>query len=185
MGEAQANRPAHFSTALVAQPVGAISALEDLMLNMFKGFRDFILRGNVVDLAVAVIIGAAFGAITSSLTADVITPIISALIGAPDFSSLVIHIPVLHHVPPPPSPPPANYIAPGDIHVGKLLNTAINFLLVAAAIYFAIVLPTHYMMKRLQPDAPLAAPTTKPCPECLSEIPLSAKRCAHCTQPVS
>jgi len=80
---------------------------------MFKGFRNFILRGNVVDLAVAVIIGAAFGAITSSLTADVLTPSISALIGAPDFSTLVIHVPVLHHVPPPPSPLPANYIAPG------------------------------------------------------------------------
>ena len=77
---------------------------------MLKGFRDFILRGNVVDLAVAVIIGAAFGAITASVTADVITPMISALVGAPDFSSLVIHMPVLHHVPPPPNPLPANYV---------------------------------------------------------------------------
>jgi len=152
---------------------------------MLKGFRDFILRGNVVDLAVAVIIGAAFGAITTSLTADVITPTISAIVGAPDFSSLVVHIPVLHQVSPPPHPLPANYIAPGDIHIGKLLNAAINFLLVAAAIYFAIVLPAHYMMKKLHPDAPTAPPTTKPCPECLSEIPLAARRCAHCSQPVS
>ncbi|HEY1648863.1 MAG TPA: large conductance mechanosensitive channel protein MscL [Terracidiphilus sp.] len=150
---------------------------------MFKGFRDFILRGNVVDLAVAVIIGAAFGAITASITADVITPLISALIGSPDFSSLVIHVPVLHPVAPP-HPLPPNYIAPGEIHIGKLLNAAINFLLVSAAIYFAIVLPTHYMLKRLNPPAPPAAPTTRPCPECLSEIPLEAKRCAHCTQPV-
>ncbi len=150
---------------------------------MFKGFRDFILRGNVVDLAVAVIIGAAFGAITASVTADVITPIISALVGAPDFSSLVIHIPVLHHVTPP-NPLPANYIPPGDIHIGKLLNAAINFLLVAAAIYFAIVMPMHYMLNKInKPGAP-AAPTTKTCPECLSEIPLAARRCAHCTQPV-
>jgi len=151
---------------------------------MFKGFRDFILRGNVVDLAVAVIIGAAFGAITASLTADVITPMISALFGAPDFSSLVIHVRVLHQVPPPPNPLPANYIAPGEIHIGKLLNTLINFFLVSASVYFAIILPTHYMMKKLHPAAP-AATTTKPCPECLSEIPLTARRCAHCAQPVA
>lgn len=152
---------------------------------MLKGFRDFILRGNVVDLAVAVIIGAAFGAITASVTADVITPLISALVGAPDFSSLVIHVPVLHAVPPPPNPLPANYVAPGVVHIGKLLNALINFLLVAAAIYFAIVLPMQYMLKRITPPAAPAAPSTKTCPECLSEIPLAAKRCAHCTQPVA
>lgn len=150
---------------------------------MLKGFRDFILRGNVVDLAVAVIIGAAFGAITASVTADVITPTISALIGAPDFSSLVIHVPVLHHVSPP-NPIPANYIPPGEIHIGKLLNAVINFLLVAAAIYFAIVLPMQYMLKKFTPAAAPAAPATRPCPECLSDIPLAAKRCSHCTQPV-
>jgi large conductance mechanosensitive channel len=148
---------------------------------MLKGFRDFILRGNVVDLAVAVIIGAAFGAITASVTADVITPMISALVGAPDFSSLVIHVPVLHSVPPPPNPLPANYVVPGDIHIGKLLNALINFLLVAAAIYFAIVLPMQYMLSRINKPAP---PTTRTCPECLSEIPLAARRCAHCAQPV-
>lgn len=151
---------------------------------MFKGFRDFILRGNVVDLAVAVIIGAAFGAITASVTADVITPMIAALVGAPDFSSLVIHVPVLHAVPPPPNPLPANYVAPGEIHIGKLLNALINFLLVAAAIYFAIVLPMQYMLKKFNTPEPAAAPSTKTCPECLSEIPLAAKRCAHCAQPV-
>ena len=153
-------------------------------MRVIKGFRDFILRGNVVDLAVAVIIGAAFGAITTSVTADVITPVISALIGAPDFSTLVIHVPVLHNVPPPPHPLPANYIAPGEIHIGKLLNALINFLLVAAAIYFAIVLPMQYMLKRINKPAPAGPPTTKPCPECLSDIPLAARRCAHCAQPV-
>jgi large conductance mechanosensitive channel len=151
---------------------------------MLKGFRDFILRGNVVDLAVAVIIGAAFGAITASLTADVITPTISALVGAPDFSSLVIHVPVLHNVPPPPNPLPKDYVVPGDIHIGKLLNALINFVLVAGAIYFAIVLPMQYMLKKFSAPAVAAAPTTKPCPECLSDIPLAAKRCAHCAQPV-
>jgi large conductance mechanosensitive channel len=152
---------------------------------MLKGFRDFILRGNVVDLAVAVIIGAAFGAITSSMTADIITPTIAAIVGAPDFSSLVIHLPVMHHVPPPPNPLPANYVPPGDVHIGKLLNAGINFLLVAATIYFAIVMPMQYLMRRLAPPAPPpAAPKVKTCPECLSEIPLAAKRCAHCAQPV-
>jgi large conductance mechanosensitive channel len=153
---------------------------------MLKGFRDFILRGNVVDLAVAVIIGAAFGAITASVTADVITPMISALVGAPDFSTLVIHVPVLHHVPPPPNPLPANYVVPGDIHIGKLLNALINFLLVAAAIYFAIIMPMQYLVKKFAaPAAPPVLPTTKTCPECLSEIPLAAKRCSHCTQLVA
>jgi len=154
-------------------------------LHMLKGFKDFILRGNVVDLAVAVIIGAAFGAITSSVTADVITPMISALVGAPDFSTLVIHVPVLHAVPPPPHPLPANYVAPGEIHIGKLLNALINFLLVAAAVYFAVIIPMQYMLKKFAAPAPApAAPATKVCPECLSEIPLAAKRCAHCGQPV-
>lgn len=148
---------------------------------MFKGFRDFILRGNVVDLAVAVIIGAAFGAITASLTADVITPLIAALIGAPDFSSLVIHVPVLHHVPPP-SPLPAGYVAPGELHIGKFLNAVINFLLNAAAIYFMIVVPMKYVMSRIEKPA---APTTRPCPQCLSDIPVAATRCKFCTEPVS
>ncbi|HTJ31488.1 MAG TPA: large conductance mechanosensitive channel protein MscL [Acidobacteriaceae bacterium] len=150
---------------------------------MLKGFRDFVLRGNSVDLAVAVIIGAAFGAITSTLTADVITPILSAVIGTPDFSSLVIHVPVLHHVTAP-SPLPANYIPPGEIRIGRLLNAVINFVLVAAAIYFGMVMPMQYLLKKFNP--PVAEPAkTKPCSECLSEIPLAAKRCSHCAQPVA
>jgi len=148
---------------------------------MLKGFRDFILRGNVVDLAVAVIIGGAFGAITASVTADVITPVISALIGAPDFSTLVIHVPVLHHAT---TPPPPGAIPPGEVHIGKLLNALINFVLVAAAIYFAIVLPMQYLLKKINPPAP-APPATKDCPECLSAIPIAAKRCAHCAQPLA
>ena len=147
---------------------------------MLKGFRDFILRGNVVDLAVAVIIGAAFGAITASLTADVITPLIAALVGAPDFSSLVVHVPVLHRVAAP-SPLPANYVAPGEIHIGKFLNALINFLLNAAAIYFLIVLPMKYLLARFQSPA---VPSTRACPQCLSDIPLAATRCRFCTEPV-
>jgi large conductance mechanosensitive channel len=151
---------------------------------MLKGFRDFILRGNVIDLAVAVIIGGAFGAITASVTADVITPTISALVGAPDFSSLVIHVPVLHPVKPPVNPKPTD-IPPGEIHIGKFLNTLISFVLNAGAIYFGIVLPTQYLFKRFSPPTPPPPPSTRPCPECLSDIPLAAKRCAHCTQLVA
>jgi large conductance mechanosensitive channel len=149
---------------------------------MFKGFRDFILRGNVVDLAVAVIIGAAFGAITSSATTDVITPLIAALVGAPDFSSMVIHFPVLHQVAAP-SPLPAGYIPPGEIHIGKLLNALISFLLNAAAIYFAIVLPMQYLLKKFHPAA-VEPPATKACTQCLSDVPLAATRCKFCTQPI-
>lgn len=150
---------------------------------MFKGFRDFILRGNVVDLAVAVIIGAAFGAITASLTADVITPFISAIVGAPDFSTLVVHVPVLHKVAPP-SPLPANYVAPGEIHIGKFLNALINFLLNAAAIYFLIVVPMKYLVAKFEVPAAPAAPATRTCPQCLSDVPLAATRCKFCTEPL-
>ncbi len=150
---------------------------------MLKGFRDFILRGNVVDLAVAVIIGAAFAAITASVTADVITPFIAAIIGSPDFSSWVVHVPVLHAVPPP-SPLPANYIAPGEIHIGRFLNTIINFLINAAAIYFLIVLPMKYVLSRMDKPAEPAPVSVKTCPQCLSEIPLAATRCKFCGEPV-
>jgi large conductance mechanosensitive channel len=149
---------------------------------MLKGFRDFILRGNVVDLAVAVVIGAAFGAITASLTADVITPTISALVGAPDFSSLVVHVPVLHAVTPP-SPLPANYIPPGEIHIGKLLNALINFLILAAAVYFAVVLPMQYLLKKFNPPA-AEPPVTRACPQCLGDVPVAATRCKFCAQPI-
>jgi len=144
---------------------------------MFKGFRDFILRGNVVDLAVAVLIGAAFGAITASFTGDVLTPFLAGLVGVPDFSSLVIHGPVLHAVTPP-SPLPANYVAPGEIHIGKLLNALISFLINAAAIYFFVVLPVKHFLTKQEAAAPV---TTTTCPECLSEIPLGARRCKACT----
>jgi large conductance mechanosensitive channel len=147
---------------------------------MLKGFRDFILRGNVVDLAVAVIIGAAFGAITASMTTNVITPLISAIIGAPNFDSLVIHVPVLHAVAVP-NPLPAGYVPPGEIQIGKFLNAAIDFVIKAAVIYFLIVLPMQKLLVRINGPA---AVTTKACPQCLSDVPLGATRCKFCTQPV-
>jgi len=133
---------------------------------MLKGFRDFILRGNVVDLAVAVIIGGAFGAIVNSLVKDIINPLLAAIVGKPDFSALILHV---HG---------------GAITYGNFLNAVIAFLMVASAVYFAIVLPVQHVMARVNKTAP-AAPTTKTCPECLAEIPIAAKRCMHCTQPVA
>lgn len=134
---------------------------------MLKGFRDFILRGNVVDLAVAVILGAAFNAIVGSLVSDVLNPLIAATIGKPDFSGVILHV------------------GGGAIKVGNFFNAVVAFLIVAAVVYFAIVLPMNAVMARLKKPAPAAAPTTKTCSECLSEIPIAAKRCAHCTQPVA
>jgi large conductance mechanosensitive channel len=134
---------------------------------MLKGFRDFILRGNVVDLAVAVILGAAFNAIVASLVADVLNPLIAATVGKPDFSSVVIHV------------------GGGVIKVGNFFNATVSFLIVATVVYLAIVLPMNAMQARMKkPESP-AAPTTKNCPECLSEIPLAARRCSHCGQPVA
>jgi large conductance mechanosensitive channel len=165
-----------------------IHSQQEIATLMIKGFRDFILRGNVVDLAVAVLIGAAFGQITTALTANVITPFISAIAGAPDFSNLVFHMHVFHHgaatavaapcVVTPATPCPA---VPGDIHYGIFLNAVINFLIVAAVVYFFIVLPLHKLLERI--SGPAAA-TSKPCPQCLSEIPLAATRCKFCTEPV-
>jgi len=133
---------------------------------MLKGFREFILRGNVVDLAVAVILGAAFNAIVASLVADVLNPLIAATIGKPDFSSVILHV------------------GGGQIKVGSFLNAAVSFLIVATVVYFAIVLPMNAVSARLKKPEAAAAPTTKTCPECLSDIPLAARRCAHCAQPV-
>ncbi len=134
---------------------------------MLKGFRDFILRGNVMDLAVAVILGAAFNGIVTSLVNDMLTPLIAAVGGKPDFSALILN---LHG---------------GHIRYGNFLNAIANFLIVAAVIYFGVVLPMNRLMARLKPAAAPAAPTTKKCAECLSDIPLAARRCAHCAQPVA
>ncbi|MGA9061793.1 MAG: large conductance mechanosensitive channel protein MscL [Terracidiphilus sp.] len=134
---------------------------------MLKGFRDFILRGNVVDLAVAVILGAAFNAIVASLVSDVLNPLIAATVGKPDFSGVILHV------------------GGGAIKVGSFLNAAVSFLIVACVVYFAIILPMNAISARLKKPEAAAAPTTKTCPECLSEIPLAARRCAHCAQPVS
>ena len=131
---------------------------------MIKGFRDFILRGNVIDLAVAVIIGAAFSAITKSLVEDIITPLIAAVVGKPDFSKLVCTI----------NGTPIRY--------GNFLNALIYFFIIAFVIYFFLVLPVQRLIERIKGPA---AAANKTCPDCLSEIPAAAHRCKFCSQTVA
>jgi large conductance mechanosensitive channel len=133
---------------------------------MLKGFRDFVLRGNVVDLAVAVVIGAAFGAVVNSLVSDLINPAIAAIVHKPNFSYLVATV------------------NGGKITYGNFINAVIQFLIIAAAIYFFVVMPLQHLLKKFNP-AKAEPPKTKPCPQCLSDIPIAATRCAHCTQPVA
>lgn len=131
---------------------------------MMKEFRDFLLRGNVVDLAVAVVIGAAFGAVVTSFVANILTPLLG-LIGVPDFSKLTI-------------------VTSGGavIAYGLFLNALISFILIAAAIFFFVIKPMNALEARRQKGEE-QAPTTKTCTECASTIPLAAKRCPNCTQP--
>jgi len=132
---------------------------------MLKGFRDFILRGNVMDLAVAFIIGAAFTAIVTALTTNILTPLIGALIGKPNVDFLIFN---LHG---------------GVIKYGTFLTAVINFILIAGVVYFVLVLPMQYLLKKFNPPV-VEPPTMKACPQCLGDIPLAATRCKFCTQPV-
>ena len=133
---------------------------------MFKGFRQFILRGNVMDLAVAVVIGAAFGAVVTSFVTNILTPLIAAIVGKPDFSAFSVTI------------------NGAVIGYGLFLNALISFLLVAAAVYFFMVAPMNALKARQARGQAPSDPTTKKCPECLSEIPIAARRCAFCTSVV-
>lgn len=133
---------------------------------MIKGFRDFILRGNVIDLAIAVIIGAAFTAVINSLVGDVLNPLIAAVVGKPDFSAVVLHV------------------GTGVVKIGNFFNAVISFLIVAFVVYFFLVVPTAKIMARFKPPV-VEPPSTKKCPQCKSDIPVDATRCAHCTQPVA
>jgi len=130
---------------------------------MLKGFRDFILRANVMDLAIAFIMGAAFNAIVTSLVKDVLTQLIAAVVGKQDFSALVINVngtPVM---------------------IGNFLNATISFLIVAFVVYFFMVLPINSLMAKFKGPAPEVPPATKACPECLEQVPLAASRCKFCT----
>jgi large conductance mechanosensitive channel len=133
---------------------------------MLSGFKQFILRGNVVDLAVGVVIGAAFGSVVTALTKDLLTPLIAAIVGKPDFSNLKFTI--------------NSSVFP----IGDFINAAVSFILIAAAVYFFVVLPLNTLMARIHKETP-AAPTTRACPECKMDIPIDARRCGHCTSQVS
>jgi len=129
---------------------------------MLQGFKKFLFRGNVVDLAVAVVIGAAFGAVVTSLVSNVFTPLIAAIGGKPDFSNLSVTI------------------NNSKIMYGSFLNALISFVMIAAAVYFFIVAPMNAILERRRKGEAVPDPTTKKCPECLSEIPIAARRCAFC-----
>lgn len=129
---------------------------------MLKGFKQFLLRGNVVDLAVGVVIGAAFGTVVTALVKDLLTPLISAIAKAPDFSGLFFTV------------------NGSKFQYGEFINALISFLIIAAAVYFFVVVPVNALISRARREPP-ADPTTRKCPECLSEIPIAAHRCAFCT----
>jgi len=129
---------------------------------MLKGFKQFILRGNVVDLAVGVVIGASFGSVVNSLVKDILTPFIAAIFKAPDFSGLMFTI------------------NGSKFMYGNFINAFIAFIIVAASVYFFVVTPINTLIAKTRKEKPLD-PTTKKCPECLSEIPIDAKKCAFCT----
>ncbi|MFA5737020.1 MAG: large conductance mechanosensitive channel protein MscL [Candidatus Paceibacterota bacterium] len=133
---------------------------------MLKEFKQFLLRGNVVDLAVGVVIGAAFGSVVTALVSDLITPFIAAIAKVPDFSNLFFTL------------------NGSKFMYGHFLNALISFLLVAATIFFFIVKPMNFLISKSRKEESID-PTTKKCKECLSEIPIDAKRCPYCTQVVT
>lgn len=136
-----------------------------LVKSIYDEFKAFILRGNMVDLAIAVVIGAAFGAVVTALVKDLITPLIAAIGGQPDFSQLTFTI---NH---------------SKFLYGDFINAVIGFVIIAAVIFFFIIKPLNYLMSRRKQELP-PDPTTRDCPYCLSEIPIAATRCAFCTQEV-
>ena len=142
---------------------------------MLKEFKEFIMRGNVLDLAVAVIIGAAFGAIVTSLVNDVIMPPIGLILGHVDFKDLFVALNGQSY----PTLAAAKTAAAPTIAYGQFLNTVINFLVIAFVVFMLVKAINR--LKSAPPPAPTAEPTTKECPYCLSTIPLKATRCAHCT----
>jgi large conductance mechanosensitive channel len=134
---------------------------------MLKGFKEFVLRGNVLDLAIAVVIGAAFTNVINALVKDLITPLIGAIAGKPDFSAWVVTV------------------NGSQFLIGDFINAVIAFVLMAAAVYFFVVVPMNAWIERRRRGEAPADPTTKKCPECISEVPIAARRCAFCTSPLN
>ncbi len=131
-----------------------------------KGFKQFMLRGNVVELAVAVVMGAAFTAVVTAFVKDLMTPLIAAIVGSPDFSAIAVDV------------------NGSKLMIGDFLNALIAFLMVSIAVYFFIVLPVNALTARMRRGEVAPDPTTKKCPECLSEVAIAARRCAFCTSPL-
>ena len=134
---------------------------------MLQGFKQFMLRGNVLDLAVAVVMGAAFGGVVTALVKDLITPLIAAIIGKPDFSAIEFTV------------------NGSKFLIGDFVNSIVSFLLIGTAVYFFIVLPVNQLLARMRRGEAAPDPTTKKCPECLSDVPIAARRCAFCTSVIS
>ena len=131
-----------------------------------KEFREFLLRGNLVDMAVGIVIGVAFGAVVTALVSDLVTPLIAAIGGQPDFSSLTFKI------------------NGSKFLYGSFLNALISFVVIAAVVYFLVVRPVAALLARYKSDPPVDE-TQRDCPHCLSKIPVGARRCAFCTQEVA
>jgi large conductance mechanosensitive channel len=133
---------------------------------VMKDFRDFLLRGNLVDVAVGIVIGVAFTALVTALVGDLITPLLAAIGGKPDFAALSFTINKSHFL------------------YGAFINALISFVLIAAVLFYLVVKPVNALMARRRTETPVAA-TTRDCPECLSQIPIAARRCAFCTTEVA
>lgn len=134
---------------------------------MLKGFKQFLLRGNVVDLAVAVVVGGAFGTVVTALVKGLLSPFIALLVGTPELSELTLRI------------------GHSRFLIGEFANAVVSFVLTSAAIYFFVVTPLNVVVARLRRGEASPDPTTKTCPECLTEVPIAARRCAACTVPLT
>jgi large conductance mechanosensitive channel len=144
---------------------GVSQALEperSLRMTLLTEFKTFLLRGNVVDLAVAVVIGAAFGAVIASFVADMLTPLVAAIFGKPDFSALTFSI------------------NDSAFRYGSFINSLVAFVTVAAAVFFFVVVPVNTLIARSRKEPP-PDPTIKKCPRCINDIPLEATKCGFCT----
>lgn len=131
-------------------------------VNLIGDFKAFLLRGNVIDLAVAVVIGAAFGAVVTSLVEDMLTPLLAAIFGEPDFSALTFSI------------------NDSVFRYGSFINAVIAFTMIAAAVFFAVVVPVNAFIARSRKEPP-PDPTVKKCPRCMNDIPVDATKCGFCT----
>jgi large conductance mechanosensitive channel len=142
-----------------------LASTEEVKMGLMRDFRQFLLRGNVIDLAVAVVLGVAFAAVVTSLVEELLTPLIAAIFGEPDFSSLTFTL------------------NESTFRYGEFINALIAFITIAAVLFFLVVKPVNALTSRAR-QQPTPDPTTQKCPECLSEIPIDARRCAFCTSPV-